>query len=177
MKVDTDAKVLTASFCSAGQPITNLCSWPLSLRRHPGRSPSWRTAPTSTKYIFASAFWHTRPCADAHRRRILVERCNSCANLHDSGDMCSTTSPLGNLPPYHVTKKLYFDSPSTPRSGEDPRTPIGSRSRWGHRGDVRDALDGAFLITSRERDQLIFDPPLRSIGVHFSASLGRSRRF
>ena len=36
-----------------------------------------------------------------------------------------------------------FDSSSTTPSGEDHRTPIGSRSRWGHRGDVGDALYGS----------------------------------
>ena len=37
-----------------------------------------------------------------------------------------------------------FESSSTTRVGEDHRTLIGSQSRWGHRGDVRDALDASF---------------------------------
>ena len=51
--------------------------------------------------------------------------------------MCSTTSPKIPTVPHHPRRR--FDSSSKTRSGEEHRTPIGSRSRWDHRGDVRDA--------------------------------------
>ena len=47
-----------------------------------------------------------------------------------------------SLVPRHPGRRLDLSSP-TPRSGRYYRTPIGSRSRWRHRGDVRDALDRA----------------------------------
>ena len=60
-------------------------------------------------------------------------------------------------PPYHVRRR--FDSYSTSRSGEDHRTSIGSRSRWGHRGDVRDALDGSFwTVLGAENGPPAFSP-------------------
>ena len=51
---------------------------------------------------------------------------------------------LQEIPPVPRYSRRRFDSSSTTRSGEDHGTPIGSRSRWGHRGYVRDALDGSF---------------------------------
>ena len=45
---------------------------------------------------------------------------------------------LQEIPPVPRHSRRRFDSSSTTRSG-DHRTPIGSRSRWGHRGDVQDA--------------------------------------
>ena len=92
------------------------------------------------------------PGADA-RRRVSVQRCKPCANPHDHSDMPkylpaeSTQYVLNNLSaksspvPRHSRRR--FDSSSKTRNGEDHRTPIGSRSRWGHHGDVRDALDGS----------------------------------
>ena len=47
------------------------------------------------------------------------------------------------IPPAPRYSRRRFDPSSTTRSGEDNQTPIGSRSRWGQRGDVRDALDGS----------------------------------
>ena len=86
------------------------------------------------------------------RRRVSVQRCKPCANPHDHGDMSKylpaglTQYVLNNFskkfPPVPLHSRRRSDSSSTTRSGEDHRTPIGSRSRWGHRGDVRDALDG-----------------------------------
>ena len=56
---------------------------------------------------------------------------------------------LQEIPPVPRHSRRRLDSslktPSSSlktRSGEDHRTPIGSRSRWGHRDDVRDAFDG-----------------------------------
>ena len=47
-------------------------------------------------------------------------------------------------PPYNATQDdVRFDSSPKIRSRKDHRTPIGSRSRWGHHCDVRDALDGS----------------------------------
>ena len=59
----------------------------------------------------------------------------------DWRNTCSKTSPRIAPVPRHSTRR--FDPSSTTRSGEDNQTPIGSRSRWGQRGDVRDALDGS----------------------------------
>ena len=51
--------------------------------------------------------------------------------------MCSTIAPRN--PPRNTSLKTTFRLLfKKTRSGEDHRTPIGSRSRWGHRGDVRD---------------------------------------
>ena len=50
---------------------------------------------------------------------------------------------LQEPPPVPCHPRRRFDSSSKTRSGEDHPTPIGSRSRWGHRGYVRDALDGS----------------------------------
>ena len=92
------------------------------------------------------------PGADA-RRGVSGQRCNPCANPHDRGDMPKylpaelTQYMLNNSsnksPPYRVAQDdvstLFKDS-----KWRNHRTPIGSRSRWGHGGDVRDALDGSF---------------------------------
>ena len=53
----------------------------------------------------------------------------------------STTSPRNPLrtTSLKTTFRLLFNDSKWRRS----RTPIRSRSRWGHRGDVRDALDGS----------------------------------
>ena len=50
---------------------------------------------------------------------------------------------LQEIPPVPRHSRPPLDSSSTTRSGEEHETPIGSRSRWRHRGDVRDALDGS----------------------------------
>ena len=77
------------------------------------------------------------PGADA-RRRPSGQRCKPCANPHDQGDLPKylpaglTQYVLYNLykksPPCHVTHDdVSNHSPSTTRSGEDHRTPIGGR--------------------------------------------------
>ena len=91
--------------------------------------------------------------ADA-RRRVSVQRCKPCANPHDRGATpkylpAELTQYLlnnfsNNPPPYRVTQDDVLTLSSTTRSGEDHRTPIGSQSRWEHRGGVQDALDGSF---------------------------------
>ena len=83
-----------------------------------------------------------------------MQRCKPCVNPHDHGDM-SRHLPAGLTQyaqqslqeiPSVPRNRRRFDSSSTTRSGNDHRTPIGSSSRWGHHGDVRDASDG-FLWT------------------------------
>ena len=49
---------------------------------------------------------------------------------------CSTTSPRNPPVPRHPGRRFHSSSTT-----KDYRTPIGSRSRWRYRGDVRDALD------------------------------------
>ena len=63
---------------------------------------------------------------------------------------------LQDIAPAPRHSRRHFDSTSTTRSGEDKRTPIGSRSRWGHRGDVRDALNGSIWIVQGARNGLSF---------------------
>ena len=64
--------------------------------------------------------------------------------------VCSTTSPR-TPPPVPRHSRRRFGSSSKTRSGEDHRTPIGSRSRWDHGGDVR-AHWTAFCRPSWERE-------------------------
>ena len=60
-----------------------------------------------------------------------------------------------------------FDPSSTTRIGKDYQTPIGSRSRWRHRGDVQDALDRIIpTILGKENGPSAFS-------LRFFAILGR----
>ena len=135
---------------STGWPSTK--SSPLGtslLRGHPGRIPFsfWRQL-----HLFGSAVRHARRYA---RRRVSVQRCKPCANpttvvtcrsICQRGwrniYMCSTTSPRKSpctTSPRTTFRLLFNDSKS---GGEDNRTAsISSWSRWGHRGEVRVALD------------------------------------
>ena len=90
------------------------------------------------------------PDADA-RRRVSVQRCKPCANPHDHGDMPKylpaglTQCVLNNFsknPPRATSLKTTFRLLFKTRRGEDHRTPIGSRSRWGHLGHFRDVRTG-----------------------------------
>ena len=147
-KMDTDAKVpKTKLLLNWTAPykvlVVVLCS----------SADTSNGSPLSAKLLHLD-FPSDTPGADA-RRRVSAQRYKPCANPDDSGDMPNYLPPgltqyqvcaqqlLQEILPVPRHSRRRFDFSSKTPSEEDHRTPIGSRSRWGHRGDVRDALDGS----------------------------------
>ena len=137
---DTGAKVLKAKLpLNWTDPYKVLAVDPCSSADTPDGSP------LGAKLLYFN-LPSDMPGADA-RRRVSGQSCKPCANPHDRGDMQKylpaglTQYVLNNFfkkfPPYHVTQDDVSPPLQTTRSGKDYWAPIGSRSGWRRRGDVR----------------------------------------
>ena len=157
---DTDAKVLKSTLkLNWTEPYKVLVVGPCSSAYTPDCSP------LGAKLLYLD-LPSDMPGANA-RRGVPVQRCKPCTNPHDNGDMRSysparlTRYALNNfspeIPPAPRHSRERFDSSSKTRSGEDHRTPIGSRSTWGHCGDVRNDWTGLSGPSwEREKDLQLF---------------------
>ena len=106
------------------------------------------------------------PGADAHRR-VFVARCNPCANPRDSDNMtryllagltqCVPSNFNKKLTPCHISQHDVSAPLHHLESGEEHRPSIGPRSRWGHRGAVRD--EKMDLQLSRQQASLYCTSP------------------
>ena len=91
---------------------------------------------------------HEHRCA---HHRVSVQRCRPCDNLHDCGDMPRLSTVDAILAQQFYEKSPYISrdprrcvgDPPAARGEKDHRPSIARWSGWGHRGDVRDALDWA----------------------------------
>ena len=142
---DTNGKVVEAKLSlNWTGPYKILAVGPCTSANTPGGSPLCAK-------LFGSTLRHARRgCSPARFGTTLQALCQTPrpwrhAEVFASGvDAIRAQQFLQEVPPVPRHSRRRFDSSSTTRSGVDHRTPIGSRSRWDHRGYVQDALDGCF---------------------------------
>ena len=145
VKANTDAKVLKAKLAlNWTDPYKILAVGPCSSTETPDGSPF------GSNHLYLG-LPSDLPGSDA-RRLVTIERCKSCANPHDSGDMPKYL-PAGLMQyvlnnfsktfprvPRHPRRR--FDSPPTAEGGADHRSSVGTGARWRHRDAIQDALGG-----------------------------------